>query len=96
MEQLSQEMGARASQDGAAGHSAGPNTGAEKTVAALTEDIEAMSVGGLSADLEAELAADTSDGSPRNADAEQAVEEAGRHSSVKSKDVPSQVRWDPV
>ena len=92
-------MGTGASQDGAAGHSAGLNTGAEQTVAALSGDIEAMSVGGLSADLEAELAADTSDGSPRNADAErpeQPMEEAGRHSSVKSKDVPSQVRWDPV
>ncbi|KAK9902171.1 hypothetical protein WJX75_006859 [Coccomyxa subellipsoidea] len=97
LQQLSQEMGTGASQDGAAGHSAGLNTGAEQTVAALSGDIEAMSVGGLSADLEAELAADTSDGSPRNADAErpeQPMEEAGRHSSVKSKDVPSQVRYD--
>ncbi len=78
----------------AADGSAAANTGAGHIIPALAADTEAMSVGGLSADLEAELAADVSDGSPlARAHAELPDQErAGMHARQNGVSAPPQVR----
>ena len=75
------------------GNTAGADAGAGQATTAAAPDAEAISVGGLSADLEAELAADVSDGSPEvSVLPEQALEQADGHSPLDSKDAPPQVR----